>query len=135
MYVYIANTRYQVHKHTYLDLAHLGGHARHIVPPLSPSQPAIAEAKISRGKARSRSFLLSLLFVTFFFSFVFSLQVMRREDKAIAAVVAAPEPSAIQQQHHKTASSKCGMFACVCVSVACSRHRRCLLYTSPSPRD
>ena len=57
----------------------------HIVPPLSPSQPAIADEKISCwGKEPSRSSMLSLLQVAFFFSFVFSLyfvQVMRREDR------------------------------------------------------
>ena len=61
-----------VRTYTYLDLAHLGGHARHIVPPLSPSQPVIADEKISCwGKEPSRSSLLSLLFVTFSFLFFF----------------------------------------------------------------
>ena len=51
-----------------IDLAHLGGHARHIVPPVSPSQPVIADEKISCwGKELFRSSVLSLLFVTFFF--------------------------------------------------------------------
>ena len=58
------------HKHNYLDLAHVVGHARHILPPLNPSQPAIADVKISCwGKEPYRSSLLSLLFVTFFFWF------------------------------------------------------------------
>ena len=35
-----------IYKHTYLDLAHFGGHARHILPPLSPSQPIIADEEI-----------------------------------------------------------------------------------------
>ena len=53
---------------TYLDLAHLGGHARHIVPHLGPSQSVIADEKITCwGKEPSRSSLLSVLFVTFFF--------------------------------------------------------------------
>ena len=57
---------------TCLDLAHFGGHARHIVPPLSSSQPVIPDEIIIRwGKEPSRSSLLSLLFVTFFFLFVF----------------------------------------------------------------
>ena len=58
--------------YTYLDLAPLGGHARHIFPPLSPSQPVIADEKITGwGKEPSRSSLLSLLFVAFFLFFVF----------------------------------------------------------------
>ena len=44
--------------------------ARHIVPPLSPSQPVIPDEKIiCSGKEPSRSSLLSLLFATFFFCF------------------------------------------------------------------
>ena len=31
---------------TCLDLAHFGGHARHILPPFSPSQPVIADEEI-----------------------------------------------------------------------------------------
>ena len=51
-----------------LDLAHFGGHARHIVPPLSPSQPVIADEKmVCSGKECSRSSLLSLLFFPRFF--------------------------------------------------------------------
>ena len=70
----------QVHEYIYklihLDVAHFGGHARHIVSPLSPSQPVIAEEEtICWGKEPSRTSLFSLLFVTFcvffpcFFSF------------------------------------------------------------------
>ena len=31
---------------TYFDLAHLGGHARHILPPFSPSRPVFADEEI-----------------------------------------------------------------------------------------
>ena len=34
------------HKHTFVDLAHFGGQARHILPTLSPSQPVIADEEI-----------------------------------------------------------------------------------------
>ena len=34
---------FEVHKHTSVDLAHFGGHARRILPPLSPSQSIIAD--------------------------------------------------------------------------------------------
>ena len=50
------------HKLKYLDLGPLGGLARHILPPLSPSQPVIAEKKVNCwGKEPSRSSLPSLL--------------------------------------------------------------------------
>ena len=50
------------YKTIYLDLAPLGRLARHILPPLSPSQPVIADKKISFwGKEPSRSSLPSLL--------------------------------------------------------------------------
>ena len=50
------------YKLNYLDLDPLGGLARHILPPLSPSQPVIAEKKISCwGKEPSRSSLPSFL--------------------------------------------------------------------------
>ena len=46
----------------YLVLDPLGGLARHILPPLSPSQPVIAEKKISCwGKELSRSSLRKLV--------------------------------------------------------------------------
>ena len=52
----------RVYKLKYLDLDPLGGLAQHILPPLSPSQPEIAEKKISCwGKEPSRSSLPSLL--------------------------------------------------------------------------
>ena len=51
-----------IHKTIYLDLAPFGRLARHILPPLSPSQPVIAEKRISCwGKEPSRSSLPSLL--------------------------------------------------------------------------
>ena len=54
---------------THLHLAHFGGHARHIVPPLSPSQPVIADEKISCwGKEPSRSSFIFLFFLTSFSS-------------------------------------------------------------------
>ena len=34
------------YKLTYLDLAHFEGHARGVLPPLSPSQPVIADEEI-----------------------------------------------------------------------------------------
>ena len=50
------------YKTIYLDLAPVGRLARHILPPLSPSQPVIAEKKIScLGKEPSRSSLPSFL--------------------------------------------------------------------------
>ena len=56
------------HKLTHLDLAHFEGHARHIVPPLRPSQPVIADEKnYCWGKEPSRSYLPSLLLEAFFF--------------------------------------------------------------------
>ena len=53
----------EVHiKLNYADLDPLGGLARHILPPLSPSQPVIAEKKTSCwGKEPSQSSLHSLL--------------------------------------------------------------------------
>ena len=39
-----------MHKFNYLDLDPLGGLARHILPPLSPSQPVIAEKKLVAGE-------------------------------------------------------------------------------------
>ena len=51
-----------VYRLNYLVLDPLGGLARHILPPLSPSQPVIAENKIScLGKEPSRGSLPSLL--------------------------------------------------------------------------
>ena len=50
------------YKLNYLDLDPLGGLARHILPPLSPSQPVTAEKKISCwGKEPSRSSLRKLV--------------------------------------------------------------------------
>ena len=84
------NLAYEIYKHTYLDLAHLGGHARHIVPPLSSSRSVIADEKISYwGKEPSRSSLLSLLFVTFLFRFF----VTSDEEREKSLSGSSPEPN------------------------------------------
>ena len=64
-------TAASTYKTIYLDLAPLGRLARYILPPLSPSQPVIAEKKISCwGKEPSRSSLPSLLsLVSFLLTF------------------------------------------------------------------
>ena len=62
----------QYEKYTYLDLAY-GGHRRYIRPPLSPSQPVIADGEIffpGRSLVCFLVFLFSLFFTLYLF-FVF----------------------------------------------------------------
>ena len=55
---------------TYFDLAHLGGHARHILPPFSPSRPVFADEEIICWGTLLKFFDF-LLFATFFFFSLF----------------------------------------------------------------
>ena len=51
-----------IYKHTYLDLAHLGEHARHMVPPLRPSQPVIADENLGAAENNLPEVLCFLCF-------------------------------------------------------------------------
>ena len=62
---------YRYHKHAYLDLANFGEHARHILPPFSPSQPVVADQEMICWGTLPKFFAFFLLFVTFFFCFLF----------------------------------------------------------------
>ena len=60
--IYQVQVYIRIYKLNYLVFDPLGGLARHILPPLNPSQPVIAEKKFSCwGKEPSRSSLPSLL--------------------------------------------------------------------------
>ena len=94
----------QGHK-TYLYLARFGGHARHILPPLSPPQPVIADEEIRCWGTLPKLFHLfafsfsrpqKLVFHLFPFMsyFVFHFFVTS-DERGLAAAVAAPQPTAI----------------------------------------
>ena len=55
---------------THIDLAYFGRHPRYFLPPLSPSQPLIADGDMFFPDRSLDCFLFSSFFLSFFFFFV-----------------------------------------------------------------
>ena len=67
----IPRTWDRISLYAFLDLAYFGGHRRYILPPLSPSQSAIADGEIIFFRIDAWSFLSVFLFLLCFVLFLF----------------------------------------------------------------